>query len=79
MAITQKLLIGISSNFLHSINTSIYFRKCNKNWGDFGAIFEKKHGYFLKIGQILKMAITQKLLIGISSNFLHSISTKVLF
>ena len=33
MAITQKLLVGISSNFLHSIRTSICIRKCNKNWG----------------------------------------------
>ena len=33
MAITQKVLVGISSNFLHSMRTSIRIRKCNKNWG----------------------------------------------
>ena len=32
MVITQKVLVGISSNFLHSIRTSICIRKCNKNW-----------------------------------------------
>ena len=32
MAITQKIQGGISSNFLHSIRTSICIRKCNKNW-----------------------------------------------
>ena len=30
MAITQKLLVGISSNFLHSIGTSICITKYNK-------------------------------------------------
>ena len=30
-------------------------------------------GYFSEIGIFLKMAITQKVLVGISSNFLHSI------
>ena len=43
MAITQKLLVGISSNFLHSIRTSICIRKCNKIAGDFGAIFLEKY------------------------------------
>ena len=62
-AITRKVLVGISSNFLHSIRTSICIRKCNKNWGDFGAIFLEKTmgystGYFSKIGQFFKMAIT---------------------
>ena len=33
MLITQKVLVGISSNFLHSIRASICIRKCNKNWG----------------------------------------------
>ena len=32
MAITQKIEVGISSNFLHSISTSICIRKCNKNF-----------------------------------------------
>ena len=31
--VTQKLFVGISSNFLHGISTSICIRKCNKNWG----------------------------------------------
>ena len=44
MAITQKDLIGISSNFLHSIRTSKCMIKCNKNWGgDFKPFFGKKH------------------------------------
>ena len=83
MAITQKLLVGISSNFLHSIRTSICIRKCNKNWGPIlSHFFEKSMGYivqgnFQKLAHFLKMAITQKLLVGISSNFLHSIRTSI--
>ena len=42
MTITRKIDVGISSNFLHSISTSICIKKCNKNFGDFGAIFWKK-------------------------------------
>ena len=51
--------------------------------GDFGAIFWKKAwaiystGYFLEIDQFLKMALTQKFLVRISSNFLHSIRTSI--
>ena len=29
----QNFVLGISSNFLHSIRTSMCIRKCNKNWG----------------------------------------------
>ena len=59
MAITQKILVGISSNFLHSIRTLIRIRKCNKNGGDFGAIFWKKpwaivHAFFQKLAIFLK-------------------------
>ena len=32
MAITQKFEVGISSNLLHSISTSICIRNCNKNF-----------------------------------------------
>ena len=32
MAITLKIEVGISSNLLHSISTSICIRKCNKNF-----------------------------------------------
>ena len=42
MVITQRVLVGISSNFLNSTRTSICIRKCNKNGGNFGAIFWKK-------------------------------------
>ena len=42
MAITQKIEVGITSNLLHSLSTSICIRKCNKIFGDFGAIFWKK-------------------------------------
>ena len=59
MAITQKFEVRISSNFLHSISTSICIRKCNKNFGDFGAIFWKKawaivQGFFQKLADFLK-------------------------
>ena len=37
-----KIFVRISSNFLHSIRTSICMGKCNEIWGDFGAIFWKK-------------------------------------
>ena len=32
MVITQKFELGIGSNFLHNIRTSICIRKCNKNF-----------------------------------------------
>ena len=32
MAITRKIEVGINSNLLHSISTSICFRKCNKKF-----------------------------------------------
>ena len=41
MAITRKIEVGINSNLLHSISTSICIRKCNKNFRDFEAIFWK--------------------------------------
>ena len=41
MAVTQKIEVGITSNLLHSISTSMCIRKCNKNFCDFGAIFWK--------------------------------------
>ena len=39
MLITQKIFVRISSNFLHSIRTSICIRKSNKNWGWFWSQF----------------------------------------
>ena len=65
MAITRKILVGISSNFLHSIRTSICIRKCNKNWGSFLSHFLEKTmgystGYFSDFGIFFKMAITRK-------------------
>ena len=82
MVITPKIEVGISSNFLHSISTSIYIRKCNKNFSWFRSHFlEKTMGYstgiFSKIGRFFKMVITPKIEVGISSNFLHSISTSI--
>ena len=85
MAITQKIEVGISSNFLHtkcSISTSICIRKCNKIFGDFRFIFWKKSmdystGYFSEMGSFFKMAITQKFELGISSNFPYSIRTSI--
>ena len=82
MIITWKIEVGISSNFLHSISTSICIRKCNKNFGWFRSHFlEKSMGYstgkFSDIGWFLKMVITRKFELGIGSNFLHSISTSM--
>ena len=60
MAITQKIEVGISSNFVHSIRTSICIRKSNKNFlVIFRAIFWKKawtivQGIFQKMAHFLK-------------------------
>ena len=82
MLITRKLFVGMSSNLLHSISTSICIRKCNKNWGSFfGHFLQKSMGYstviFSDFGPFYKMAITQNIEVGISSNLLHSISTSI--
>ena len=82
MVITQKIEVGISSNFVHSIRTSICIRKCNKNFGWFWSHFlEKSMGYSTRyvseFWHFLKMAITWKIEVGIGSNFLHSIRTFV--
>ena len=82
MAITRKIEVRISSNFLHSIRTSICIRKCDKKFLHFRShFFEKSMGYstghFSEIGHFLKMAITRKIEVGISSNFLHSIKTSI--
>ena len=79
-AVTRKIEVGISSNLLHSISTSICIRKCNKNFLWFWSHFlEKSMGYstviFLDFGPFLKRAVTRKIEVGISSNLLHSIST----
>ena len=63
MLITQKIEVGISSNFLHSISTSICIRKCDKNFLHFWSHFlEKSMGYstghFSEIGHFFKMAVT---------------------
>ena len=54
MAITRKIEVGIGSNLLHSISTSICIRKCNKNLGSFFSHFLEKSmdystGIFSKI------------------------------
>ena len=82
MVITQKFLVGISSNFLHSIRASICIRKCNKIFLWYLSHFSEKSmgysaGYFSKISRFLKMVITRKILVRISSNFLHSIRTSI--
>ena len=38
------VLVGMCSKFLQSIRTSICIRKCNKNWGGGGVIFEPFFG-----------------------------------
>ena len=78
MTVTQKIEVGISSNLLHSISTSICIRKCNKNfWWFWSHFLQKSMGYstgiFSDFGSFYKMAITQKIEVGISSNLLHSI------
>ena len=51
MAITRKIEVGISSNLLCSIFTSICMRKCNNFFCDFGAIFMGYSlGYFSDFG-----------------------------
>ena len=82
MLITQKLFVGISSNFLHSIRTSMCIRKCNKNFWSFRSHFLEKSmvystGKFSEIGSFFKMVITRKFEAGISSNFLYSIRTSI--
>ena len=45
MVITRKFELGIGSNFLQSISTSICIRKCNKKFSViFEPFFGKKHG-----------------------------------
>ena len=80
--IKSKIEVGISSNLLHSISTSICIRKCNKNFSWFRSHFlEKSMGYstviFSDFGSFLKMNVTRKIEVGISSNLLHSISTSI--
>ena len=41
MTVTRKIEVGISSNLLHSISTSICIKNVIKIFGDFGAIFCK--------------------------------------
>ena len=84
MIVTRKIEVGVSSNLLHSISTSICIRKCNKNLGWFRSHRLKKTmgyslGYFSKIGSLKKMVIhvTWKIEVGIGSNLLHSISTLI--
>ena len=63
VAVTRKIELGIGSNLLHGISTSICIRKCNKNWGSFfGHFLEKSMGYstviFIDFGLFLKVAVT---------------------
>ena len=82
MTVTRKIEVGISSNLLHSISTSICIRKCNKNFSWFRSHFLEKSmdystGIFVDFGSFLKMTVTRKIEVGISSNLLHSISTSI--
>ena len=85
MAITREIEVVISSNFLHSISTctSICITKCIKKIEVISQPFfgKKTMGYsleyFLDFGSFFKMAITQKIEVGISSSFLQSISTSI--
>ena len=45
VAVTRKIEVGIGSNLLHSISTSICIRKCNKKFlVIFWPFFGKNHG-----------------------------------
>ena len=82
MATTRKIEVRISSNLLHSISTSIYIRKCNKNFWWFRSHFlEKSMDYstviFSDFGSFLKLTVTRKIEVRISSNLLHSIITSI--
>ena len=77
MVITRKIEVGISSNFLHSISTSICIRKCNKNWGSFLAIFWKKAWAIVQVITLKFISSMQNPKVGIGSNFPHSISTSL--
>ena len=46
LAITWKIEVGIDSNLLHSISTSICIRKCNKNFSWFRSHFLEKSLYY---------------------------------
>ena len=56
MVVTRKIEVGISSNFLHSISTSICIKNVIKIFGDFGAIFWKKALAIVQ-GNFQKLAI----------------------
>ena len=82
LAITWKIEVGINSNLLHSISTSICIRKCNKIFSWFRSHFLEKSLYYSTVifsdfGSFLKMTVTQKIEVGIDSNLLHSISTSI--
>ena len=82
MTVTRKIEVGINSNLLHCISTSICIRKCNKNFWWFRSHFLEKSLYystviFLDFGSFLKMTVTRKIEVGINSNLLHSISTSI--
>ena len=82
MLLTQKIEVGINSNLLQSIFTSICIRKCNKNFWWFRSHFLEKSLYYSTVifsdfGSFLKMTVTRKIEVGINSNLLHSISTSI--
>ena len=59
MVVTQKIEVGITSNFLHSLSTSICIKNVIKIFSDFGAIFWKKpwtivQGFYPKFGVFKK-------------------------
>ena len=55
MTVTQKIEVGISSNLLHSISTSICIRKCNKNWESFFGHFLEKSMDYSTVNFLFKM------------------------
>ena len=56
MDVTQKFELGISSNFLHSISTSICIRKCDKKFLHFRSHFLEKKAWAIVQGNFQKLA-----------------------
>ena len=82
MTVTRKIEVGISSNLLQNLSTSMCIRKCNKNFWCFRSHFsEKSMGYSLRyfsdFEHFLKIAVTRKIEVRISSNLLQSLSTSM--
>ena len=59
MTVTRKIEVGINSNLLHSISTSICIRKCNKNFLVISEPFFGKKPWAISLGtkQTIQLAL----------------------